>query len=211
MSFWYLHPAKILRDLDRSTLDQLSEAGRLKRWGHRASIPNAQDVDYVSLILKGSVDVQDLGLRLQKGDLFGTLNLELQNPLRAFDDALICEVPKADFLAITEGKLPPRQTNMRLRAKALKVDTSRLLFTEPTERIRLTMAELAETYGEKLESGHVLPPLRARHFAQLTGLSMSQTRGILNQLQDSKLVQTSRGVLIIPDLETILRVEETKL
>lgn len=213
MSLWYLHPAHLLRDLDDDARTALAKAGRLKRWGHRAEIPRDPENGHVSLIMRGSVDWVEAGhhLRILKGDLFGEMGSTPNGALRAYDDALICEIPRDDFLEITEGRLPSRRTTLGLRARPLELETQSLLFTTPEERFGRVIALLAERYGTASGSGVDLPVLKERHLAELMGLSKSHTQGILGAWRDAKYLELGRTRLWIPDLQTILDVTENKL
>lgn len=213
MSLWYLHPARILKELDEEARAALAKAGRLKRWGHRAEIPRDPENGHVSLIMRGSVDWEESGhhLRILKGDLFGEMGTTPNGVLRAYDDALICEIPRDDFLEITEGRLPSRKTSLGLRARSLELETQSLLFTTPEDRFARVIALLAERYGKTSGIGVDLPSLKERHLAELMGLSKSHTQGILTAWRDAKYIELGRARLWIPDLQTILDVTEKKL
>jgi len=213
LSIWYLHPARLLKSLNLADQEALKEAGRLKRWGHRALISREIAADTVSIVLKGAVDWEDPShkLRLLGGDLFGETGGATLGTLRAYDDALICEVPRADFLDITGDKLPGRSTLFRLKGTRFELDALPLLFTRPEERISWAMTQMAERYGTINGTSATLPNLKERHFSELTGLSMAQTRGILKSWRDAKWIESGRMELVIPDLQLILDINESKL
>jgi CRP/FNR family transcriptional regulator, cyclic AMP receptor protein len=216
--FWYLHNLNVDQRLPDDVLDTLTEQARLERWGHRADIFRRGDDSDVSVVLEGSVWLQDARrseqVALSRGDLFGRANAELEPRdliLRAHDDTLLAVVPREDFREMVVPHLGRLQTRVGLfhKRRDLWVPVPPLLFTTPRSRLAKVLLHLVETEGS-LDGGHgrLDLSLQPRKLADLTGVGRDRLRDVLAAFEHEEILELGRGETKIWDLDKLREIAQ---
>lgn len=214
--FWYLRNLNIDERLPDEVLDHLRDTARLERWGHRADIFRSPDDRDVSVVLDGSVWLQDKRradeVTLSRGDLFGKAvggddhdDLILQ----AYDDTLLAAVPREEFRDLVVPHLGRLQTRVGLfhRRRDLWVPVRPLLFTTPRSRLAKVLLHLVETEGDLQDDSkaHLDLKLQPRKLADLTGVSRERVKEVLESLEEQRILEANRGDTRIWNLDQLRR------
>lgn len=207
---WYVHRLDLASRVPSSVLESLRSDGILERWGHRADVP-LRERDLITVILRGGVDIGAGGLsvRLKAGDVLGALTDDPTLRVRAYDDTLMCHLPRVDFDSLVGASLGSLTTRVGLRPRVeLSVPIEDLLYRSSYEQVASALLYLAEFEGHR---GRLDVRLKPRHLADLTGTEASHSRRLFDEFLSQKLVESSRRELILPDLSMIRSIAESRL
>lgn len=214
--FWYLRDLGIDERLPDEVLEGLRERARLERWGHRADIFRAtSDLD-VSVVLDGSVWLQDAEradeVALTRGDIFGMAAREAEHGdllLQAHDDTLLARMPREEFREMVAPHLGRLETSVGLfhRRRDLWVPVRPLLFTTPKSRLAKVLLHLVETEGDldDEETARLDLTLQPRKLSDLTGVSRERVKEVLASLEEERILEANRGDMRIWELEELRR------
>jgi CRP-like cAMP-binding protein len=218
-SFWYLRDLRINERLPDEVLETLTERARLERWGHHANIFRAEDDADVSIVLEGSVWLQDTRrseeVSLGRGDLFGKTNGERGHKdliLRAHDDTLLAVVTPEKFRQLVAPHLGRLQTRVGMfyKRRDIWVPVQPLLFTTPRSRLAKVLLHLVETEGSLDDDGHgqLGMGLQPRKLAELTGVDPQRVKRVLKSLEVDKILECGRADLRVWKLDELRRIAQ---
>jgi hypothetical protein len=217
--FWYLRDLRIDERLPDDVLDTLTKGARLERWGHRANIFRADDDADVSIVLEGTVWLQDTRradeVALGRGDLFGKTNGDLEHKdliLRAHDDTLLAVVTADEFRKLVAPHLGRLQTRVGMfyKRRDIWVPVQPLLFTTPRSRLAKVLLHLVETEGSLDDHGHgqLGLGLQPRKLAELSGVDPQRVKRVLDALEYDKILECGRADLRVFKLDELRQIAQ---
>jgi CRP-like cAMP-binding protein len=200
---WYVNGGPLPTDL----IEELREAGRVHRWGHRAEITLRPNPDELVAILGGHVDLDGPSrTRLTRGDLFGELHEGSSAKLvRAYDDVQMSSIGRDAFHAIILNHDVRLNANAgAVRRRQLWVPLDRLLYTPPQQRLARVVLHLVGEHGESEGAGATLGfGLRIRALARLCGLAEPEVSDIVERLVREQIIDIGRSRFDVTDLERV--------
>lgn len=203
---WYLAGLELNSRVRDEGVEAVKEAGRLMRWGHRASIAT-RGPDEITLLVSGSVDVNDghhrSPIRLRAGDVFGWTGDDPGDDvgLQAYDDTIVCNLGREDFESLVGENLGNFVTRAGLRPRVdLEIPVGELLYRPASSRMALVLLHLAESReGES----RIEVKLKPRHLASLAGIAPARSRQLYDSFRKQNLIETTANGILIPNLELV--------
>lgn len=156
-------------------------------------------------------DGKDQILKLCKpGDVLGYRALlgggQHVNTVEAIDQAVICFVPRVQFMEVINGHAPFPMRMMQLLSTDLKDAERRLTYwtQRPVrERLAETLLLLQESYGQN-EEGHINITLRREDLANVIGTATETLIRALNDLKREELIHVERKKIAVLDERRLL-------
>lgn len=189
-AIWHIEESGVLQRWQ----EDLRTHGRMRRWGHRASI-DFPGVQSVHLVVDGAIDALWQGqiLRLPRGTLFGFHLADVE--LKAYDDTVVLEIRNESL-----NELGEKVTRVGLlNAREYRIPLSKLLRTRDDQRVLAALLHVAQDdTASRLEI-----EVQAKHLARVTGLPLERTKRVFAALQTANLVEVGRRGLVIPDVAAI--------
>lgn len=221
LKYWYLRDHKLFRALSMSQIRQLciitgykkAQKGDVIYFGSgelpRIYLLKKGSIKIVALDEDGNEVVKDV---IQKGDLFGHLELDDSQEINEYAKALspevsICSFLQSDFehLMLKHPDLALSYTKfVGLKMKRLKNNYNNLMSKDARSRLITFIREWAEREG-KLHNGKVYIEnyLTQNDIAQIICTSRQTAVLLLQELESSGLVYYSRKEIIIDDIEKL--------
>lgn len=220
--FWYLKNIDMFRGLSEKDIRSM-EQGVVMRQARRREVfylPGAAG-DCVYVLKRGIVRISSLtGGReltlalLRKGEVFGEEALlggaPRDHTAEAYEDALVCIVPRDDFVALLRQR-PDMffEVTRRVgeRQHTLRTRVERLLFKGAAARLAQTLLDLAQVHGAPDEDGVTLAlRLSQTDLAKLIGVTRESVNTALSELGRRGLVAVDGGRLRLLDVNGLERV-----
>lgn len=221
IKYWYLRDHKLFRALSMSQIRQLciitgykkAQKGDVIYFGSgelpRIYLLKKGSIKIVALDEEGNEVVKDV---IQKGDLFGHLELDDTQEINEYAKALspevsICSFLQSDFehLMLKHPDLALSYTKfVGLKMKRLKNNYNNLMSKDARSRLITFIREWAEREG-KPHNGKVYLEnyLTQNDIAQIICTSRQTAVLLLQELESSGLVYYSRKEIIIDNLEKL--------
>ncbi|MBS7786549.1 Crp/Fnr family transcriptional regulator [Flavobacterium sp. CYK-55] len=221
LKYWYLRDHKLFRALSMSQIRQLciitgykkAQKGDVIYFGSgelpRIYLLKKGSIKIVALDEDGNEVVKDV---IQKGDLFGHLELDDSQEINEYAKALspevsICSFLQSDFehLMLKHPDLALSYTKfVGLKMKRLKNNYNNLMSKDARSRLITFIREWAEREG-KPHNGKVYIEnyLTQNDIAQIICTSRQTAVLLLQELESSGLVYYSRKEIIIDDIEKL--------
>lgn len=221
LKYWYLRDHKLFRTLSMSQIKQLciitgykkAQKGDVIYFGSgelpRIYLLKKGSIKIVALDDEGNEVVKDI---IQKGDLFGHLELDEAQEVNEYAKALtpevsICSFLQSDFehLMLKHPDLALSYTKfVGLKMKRLKNNYNNLMSKDAKTRLVSFFREWAEREGKTMDGKiYIENYLTQNDIAQIICTSRQTAVLLLNELESSGLVYYSRKEIIIDDLEKL--------
>jgi len=218
LKYWYLRDHKLFWTLSQSQIKQLCIITGFKKAKKGDVIYfAASDLPRVFLLKKGAIKIVSLDEEgnetikdiIQKGDLFGELELDTDRKSNEYakaltDEIIICSFLLSDFenLLLQHPNLALTYTKfVGLKMKRIKNSYANLMSKDAKTRLITFFKEWAEREGKKEDNRVYLENyLTQNDIAQIICTSRQTATSLLNELEDSGLLYYSRKQIIIEDL-----------
>lgn len=221
IKYWYLRDHKLFRALSMSQIRQLciitgykkAQKGDVIYFGSgelpRIYLLKKGSIKIVALDEDGNEVVKDV---IQKGDLFGHLELDDTQEINEYAKALspevsICSFLQSDFehLMLKHPDLALSYTKfVGLKMKRLKNNYNNLMSKDARSRLITFIREWAEREGKPLNGKvYIENYLTQNDIAQIICTSRQTAVLLLQELETSGLVYYSRKEIIIDDIEKL--------
>lgn len=177
--------------------------------------------EYMYLIIEGEAKVTQItdgGKEIilsvhQTGDFFGELSLidgkTAPATVRATRNSVIAIISRKDFYSILYSQSKVLDKLLRILCGRLRESMKKIQmmnFNNATQRVKMLLLMLAESYGEKGEEGTILKiKLIHQDIAAMTGLTRETVTRILDKLKRNGEIQVlkSKYILLKSQFETI--------
>ncbi len=212
---WYLRRHDFLAGLEDAEVQALADRAQMREFQRGKVIlhPNSRP-EMVYLIKEGRVKIsryspdgreQILAL-LESGDLFGELTLIHEREpvhVEAFEDTLICTMPRPDFAALVERRPELMLHVIKVMAERLRQaedEIADLVFRDVPGRVAALLLRLGEEYGERDSDGLRLT-LRLTHqdIASMVGATRETITTTLSRFRDAGLIAVDQHYIVILD------------
>ena len=221
LKYWYLRDHKLFWTLSQSQIKQLCIITGFKKAKKGDVIYfAASDLPRVFLLKKGAIKIVSLDEEgnetikdiIQKGDLFGELELDTDRKSNEYakaltDEIIICSFLLSDFenLLLQHPNLALTYTKfVGLKMKRIKNSYANLMSKDAKTRLITFFKEWAEREGKKEDNRVYLENyLTQNDIAQIICTSRQTATSLLNELEDSGLLYYSRKQIIIEDLSKL--------
>ncbi len=218
IKYWYLRDHKLFRTLSFSQIKQLCIVVGFKRAKKGEIIYlSSSDVPRIFLLKQGSIKIvsndengdETIKDIIQKGDLFGALDLEndINNNEYAkvlSDEVSICSILMSDFenLLLQNPSLSLSYTKfVGLKMKRIKNKYANLISKDAKTRLHLFIKNWAETEGKKVGQNLILENyLTQNDIAQIICTSRQTATTLINEMEINGLLIYNRKEIIIPDI-----------
>lgn len=220
LKYWYLHDHKLFRNLSFSEIDALCILKRFKksRKNELLDLPFS-DKERIYFLKSGSIKLLRLNDEgdellidvLQKGDLFGDLNLEQPTDNNEYfkvvsDEAIICTFYRERLEEVMHKK-PDFALNyikfIGFNFKKIQNSYKNILFKDAKTRLLLLLNMLIEK-EEKEDNSYTLPNfLTQKDIAQLICTTRQTIITLFKELEQEGYVQHKQHEIIIPDIQKI--------
>ncbi|MGH2348518.1 MAG: Crp/Fnr family transcriptional regulator [bacterium] len=216
---WYLRRHDFLAGLKEAELQALAERTQMREYQRGKVIlhPDTRQ-ELVYLIKEGRVKIsryspdgrEQILTFLESGDLFGELALIHEREpvhVEAFEDTLICTMPRTDFAALLEQR-PELMLHvikvMGERLRQAEDEIADLVFRDVPGRIAALLLRLGEEYGERAPDGLRLS-LRLTHqdIASMVGATRETITTTLSRFRDAGLIAVDQRYIVILDVERL--------
>lgn len=222
LKYWYLRDHKLFRTLSYSQIKQLCIIVGFKRAQKGDVIYfSSSDVPRVFLLKKGNIKIvsvdedgnETIKDIIQKGDLFGELELENDRNSNEYAKALTDEVQICSFLMSDFEDLLLRNPNLALsytkfvglKMKRLRNNYANLVSKDAKTRLLTFIKEWAERDGVKEENKIIIENyLTQNDIAQIICTSRQTAILLLNELEENGLMYYSRKQIIIEDISKLI-------
>lgn len=218
LKYWYLRDHKLFRTLSFSQIKQLCIIVGFKK-ARKGDIIyfSASDVPRVFLLKKGNIKIVSIDEDgnetikdiIQKGDLFGELELENDHNSNEYAKALTDEVAICSFLLSDFEDLLLRNPNLALsytkfvglKMKRLKNNYANLVSKDARTRLVSFMKEWAERDGKRDGNRIIIENyLTQNDIAQIICTSRQTAVGLLAELEEQGLMHYGRKEIVIDDI-----------
>ncbi|MFN8326605.1 MAG: Crp/Fnr family transcriptional regulator [Flavobacteriaceae bacterium] len=225
LKYWYLHEHKLFRNLSFSEIDALCILKRFKKSNKNEIIDLPySEKERIYFLKHGSIKlikINDDGEELlidilQKGDLFGDLNLEKNTDNNDFfkvvsDEAIICTFFRENLEEVMQKK-PDFALNyikfIGFNFKKIQNSYKNILFKDTKTRLLLLLNIIIEKEYPK-NSAFVLPNyLTQKDFAQLICTTRQTIISLFKELEKDGILQYSQKEIIIQDIKKIKKFAE---
>ncbi len=218
---WYLRQVNLFADLDEQALHRLAERTTMRevRRGQVICHPGEQP-ELVYLIKEGRVKLSRYSLEgreqivglLHPGNVFGELLLVGEREpvhVEAFEDGLICTLPRADFLELVRSHPELLLRVIRAlggRLREVEEEIVDLVFRDVSGRLASLILRLAEPQGPHNGNGARVP-LRLTHqeIASMIGATRETVTNTLSRFREERLITIDEGHIVIRNSEGLRR------
>lgn len=221
LKYWYLHEHKLFRNLSFTEIDALCILKRFKKSKKNEIIELPfTEKERVYFLKHGSIKlikINDDGDEflldiLQKGDLFGDLNLEKNTNSNEYfkvvsEEAIICTFPRENLEVVMQNK-PDFALNyikfIGFNFKKMQNSYKNILFRDAKTRLLLLLNGILEKEDSQNNNNIVLPNyLTQKDIAQLICTSRQTIISLFKELEQEGLLTYSQKEIIIKDLQKI--------
>ena len=218
LKYWYLRDHKLFWTLSMSQIKQLCIITGFKKAKKGDVIYfSSSDVPRVFLLKKGNIKIvsvdedgnETIKDIIQKGDLFGELELDSDRNSNEYakaltDDIIICSFLLSDFedLLLRNPSLALSYTKLvGLKLKRIKNNYANLVSKDAKTRLLSFMKEWAEREGKR-EGNRVIIEnyLTQNDMAQVICTSRQTATQLLNEMESNGLLHYNRKEIIIEDI-----------
>ncbi len=224
---WYLQHIDAFAGVGETEMQQIAKRSTMREFTRgRVILHPGQIQEMVYLIKEGRVKVsryspegreQILAL-LEPGDLVGELALVRETEpvhVEAFEDTLICELSRRDFISLLRRQPEVMLYVMKLLAARLRVadeEIADLVFRDVSGRLAALLLRLAEAYGER-DGGKLRLTLRLTHhdIASMIGATRETVTSTLSRFRESRLIVTEQRHIVICDPEGLRRLTQGEI
>jgi len=218
LKYWYLRDHKLFRTLSYAQIRQLCIIVGFKKAKKGDIIYfSSSDLPRVFLLKKGNIKIvavdedgnETIKDIIQKGDLFGELELERDGNSNEYAKALTDEVTICSFLLSDFEDLLLRNPNLALsytkfvglKMKRLKNNYANLVSKDAKTRLLTFMKDWAERDGKRDGSRVTIENyLTQNDIAQIICTSRQTATSLLNELEENGLMHYGRKEIIIEDI-----------
>lgn len=220
LKYWYLHEHRLFRNLSFSEIDALCILKKFKRSkkNEYVDLPYS-DKERVYFLKKGSIKlikIDDTGEEqlidlLQKGDIFGDLNLERHSTEQEFlkvvsEEAIICTFYREKLEEVMVKK-PEFALNyikfVGFNFKKLENNYKNILFKDAKTRLMLLIHRLIQK-EQTMGSAFTLPNyLTQKDLAQLICTTRQTIITLIKELQSEGILEINHKEIVIHDMNAI--------
>lgn len=225
LKYWYLHEHKLFRNLSFSDINALCILKKFKKSKKNEIIDLPfNEKERIYFLKKGSIKlikINDDGNELlldilQKGDLFGDLNLEKTTDRNEFfkvvsEEAIICTFFRENLEEVMQKK-PDFALNyikfIGFNFKKIQNSYKNILFKDAKTRLLLLLQMIIEKESSP-DSTFVIPNyLTQKDIAQLICTTRQTIISIFKELEHEGVLQYSQKEIIIRDINKIKNIVE---
>jgi len=221
LKYWYLRDHKLFRALSYSQIKQLCIITGFKKAKKGDVIYfSSSEVPRIFLLKKGNIKIVSLDEEgnetikdiIQKGDLFGELELDNDQNSNEYakaltDEVIICSFLVSDFenLLLRNPSLALSYTKfVGLKMKRFKNSYSNLVSKDAKTRLLSFLKEWADRDGKKVDNRVVLENyLTQTDIAQIICTSRQTATTLLSELEENGILHYGRKEIIIEDLSKL--------
>jgi CRP-like cAMP-binding protein len=218
LKYWYLRDHKLFRTLSFSQIRQLCVIVGFKKANKGEIIYfSSSEVPKIFLLKKGAIKIvavdedgnETIKDVIQKGDLFGELDLEPDQEINEYakvlsDDVVICSFLMSDFedLLLRNPSLALSYTKfVGLKMKRIKNSYSNLISKDAKTRLYQFLKDWAEKEGKRTENQVVIENyLTQNDIAQIICTSRQTATQLLNEMEANQTLIYKRKQIIIADI-----------
>ncbi|KOY85941.1 hypothetical protein AD998_07110 [bacterium 336/3] len=220
LKYWYLHEHKLFRNLSFSEIDALCILKRFKKSKKNELIDLPfSDKERIYFLKQGTIKLISINEEgeellidiLQKGDMFGDLNLEKPGKNEEFfkvvsDEAIICTFYREKLEEIMYKK-PDFALNyikfIGFNFKKIQNSYKNILFKDAKTRLLLLLNMIIEK--ENVQSSTFILPnyLTQKDIAQLICTTRQTIISLFKDLEKEGILTYSQKEIIIPNIEII--------
>lgn len=225
LKYWYLHDHKLFRNLSFSEIDTLCILKRFKRSRKNELIDLPfSEKERIYLLKHGTIKLIKINEEgeeilidiLQKGDLFGEVNLEKPAENQEFfkvvsDEAIICTFYREKLEEVMYKK-PEFALNyikfIGFNYKKIQNSYKNILFRDAKTRLLLLLHTIIEKENVK-SSAFTLPNyLTQKDIAQLICTTRQTIISLFKDLEKEGVLNYTQKEIIVPDIERIKKYVE---
>ena len=221
LKYWYLRDHKLFRVLSFSQIKQLCIITGFKKAKKGDIIYlSSSDVPRVFLLKKGNIKIVSIDEEgnetikdiIQKGDLFGELELENDRNSNEYAKALTDEVAICSFLMSDFENLLLRNPSLALsytkfvglKMKRLKNNYANLVSKDARTRLLSFLKDWAERDGKRDGNRVTIENyLTQNDIAQIICTSRQTATSLLNELEENGVMHYGRKEIIIEDVSKL--------
>ncbi|MFT3795250.1 Crp/Fnr family transcriptional regulator [Flavobacterium sp.] len=218
LKYWYLRDHKLFRVLSFSQIKQLCIITGFKKASKGEILYfSASDVPRIFLLKKGNIKIvsvdedgnETIKDIIQKGDLFGELDLAPDKGSNEYAKALTDEVSICSFLMSDFEDLLLRNPNLALsytkfvglKMKRVRNNYANLVSKDAKTRLSQFLKDWAEREGKKEGDSVTLDNyLTQADIAQIICTSRQTAVQLLNEMEQDGLLQYQRKEIFIPNI-----------
>ena len=218
LKYWYLRDHKLFWTLNGSQLKQLCIITGFKKAKKGEIIYfSSSELPRVFLLKKGNIKIvsvdedgnETIKDIIQKGDLFGELELDSDKNSNEYakaltDEIIICSFLLSDFenLLLEHPSLALSYTKfVGLKMKRIKNNYANLISKDAKTRLLTFLKEWAERDGKTIDNRIVIENyLTQNDIAQIICTSRQTATQLLNELEEKGILYYSRKEIIIEDI-----------
>ena len=221
LKYWYLRDHKLFWTLNGSQLKQLCIITGFKKakkgkiiYFSSSELPREKkkkkgNIKIVSVDEDGNETIKDI---IQKGDLFGELELDSDKNSNEYakaltDEIIICSFLLSDFenLLLEHPSLALSYTKfVGLKMKRIKNNYANLISKDAKTRLLTFLKEWAERDGKTIDNRIVIENyLTQNDIAQIICTSRQTATQLLNELEEKGILYYSRKEIIIEDISLL--------
>lgn len=221
LKYWYLKDHKLFRTLSMAQIKQLCIITGFKK-GNKGDVIyfSSSDVPRIFFLKKGNIkivsidedgneSVKDI---IQKGDLFGELELDSDKNSNEYakaltDEVIICSFLLSDFenLLLQNPSLALSYTKfVGMKMKRIKNNYANLISKDAKTRLVSFIKEWAEREGKVIDNRIVIENyLTQTDIAQIICTSRQTATSLLNVLEEKGVMHYGRKEIIIEDISKL--------
>ena len=221
LKYWYLRDHKLFWTLNGSQLKQLCIITGFKKAKKGEIIYfSSSELPRVFLLKKGNIKIvsvdedgnETIKDIIQKGDLFGELELDSDKNSNEYakaltDEIIICSFLLSDFenLLLEHPSLALSYTKfVGLKMKRIKNNYANLISKDAKTRLLTFLKEWAERDGKTIDNRMVIENyLTQNDIAQIICTSRQTATQLLNELEEKGILYYSRKEIIIEDISLL--------
>ena len=218
LKYWYLRDHKLFWTLSMSQIKQLCMITGFKKAKKGDIIYfSSSDVPRVFLLKKGNIKIVSVDEEgnetikdiIQKGDLFGELELDNDRNSNEYakaltDEVTICSFLMSDFedLLLKNPSLALSYTKfVGLKMKRIRNNYSNLISKDAKTRLYQFLKDWAEKEGKRTDNKVVIDNyLTQNDIAQIICTSRQTATQLLNEMETNGLLYYNRKEIIIDDI-----------
>lgn len=225
LKYWYLHEHKLFRNLSFTEIDALCILKRFKKSKKNEIIDLPfSEKERIYFLKHGSIklikindDGDELLLEiLQKGDLFGDLNLEKSADRNEFfkvvsDDAIICTFLRENLEEVMQKKPDFALSYIKFigfNFKKIQNSYKNILFKDAKTRLLLLLNMIVEKERPSTATFALPNYLTQKDIAQLICTTRQTIISLFKELEQEGLLTYSQKEIIIQDVKKLKNVSE---
>jgi CRP-like cAMP-binding protein len=218
LKYWYLRDHKLFWTLSMSQIKQLCMITGFKKAKKGDIIYfSSSDVPRVFVLKKGNIKIVSVDEEgnetikdiIQKGDLFGELELDNDRNSNEYakvltDEVTICSFLMSDFegLLLKYPSLGLSYTKfVGLKMKRIRNSYSNLISKDAKTRLYQFLKDWAEKEGKRIDNKVIIENyLTQNDMAQIICTSRQTATQLLNEMETKGLLTYNRKEIVIPDI-----------